>query len=204
MSWSIDMAAMPAAKREMARFGITLNTNEKNVARGIDQVYQELAGNYPGLFSAELTDPMEQLDRIAQVRQAIKPAYQNSYGESYEKRGADLAMRIVGSAVAEGVTDTGVAGMLRQRIDENLNLHRSGIQRRVVNALNEQAREARNEGFAQAQRIVRASGEATGKGWKRSARRGPTRATLCRKLWPGAGTLPSGRGTPEARTTHGG
>ena len=149
-----------AAKREMARFGITLNTNEKNVARGIDQVYQELAGDYPGLFSAELTDPMEQLDRIAQVRQAIKPAYQNSYGESYEEARADLAMRIVGSAVAEGVTDTGVAGMLRQRIDENLNLHRSGIQRRVVNALNEQAREARNEGFAQAQRIVRASGEA--------------------------------------------
>ena len=152
-----------AAKREMARFGITLNTNEKNVARGIDQVYQELAGNYPGLFSAELTDPMEQLDRIAQVRQAIKPAYQNSYGESYEEARADLAMRIVGSAVAEGVTDTGVAGMLRQRIDENLNLHRSGIQRRVVNALNEQAREARNEGFAQAQRIVRASGEANRK-----------------------------------------
>lgn len=53
--------------------------------------------------------------------------------------------------------------MLRQRIDENLNLHRSGIQRRVVNALNEQAREARNEGFAQAQRIVRASGEANRK-----------------------------------------
>lgn len=152
-----------AAKREMARFGITLNTNEKNVARGIDQVYQELAGDYPGLFSAELTDPMEQLDRIAQVRQAIKPAYQNSYGESYEEARADLAMRIVGSAVAEGVTDTGVAGMLRQRIDENLNAHRAGIQRRVVNALNEQAREARNEGFAQAQRIVRASGEANRK-----------------------------------------
>ena len=149
-----------AAKREMARFGITLNTNEKNVARGIDQVYQELAGDYPGLFSAELTDPMEQLDRIAQVRQAIKPAYQNSYGESYEEARADLAMRIIGSAVAEGITDTGVAGMLRQRIDENLNAHRAGVQRRVVNALNEQEREARNEGFAQAQRIVRASGEA--------------------------------------------
>ena len=32
-----------------------------------------------------------------------------------------------------------------------------------MNALNEQAREARNEGFAQAQRIVRASGEANRK-----------------------------------------
>ena len=149
-----------AAKREMARFGITLNTNEKNVARGIDQVYQELAGDYPGLFSAELTDPMEQLDRIAQVRQAIKPAYQNSYGESYEEARADLAMRIVGSAVAEGVTDTGVAGMLRQRIDENLNAHRAGVQRRVVNALNEQERTARDDAFRQMQRVISASGEA--------------------------------------------
>lgn len=149
-----------AAKREMARFGITLNTNEKNVARGIDQVYQELAGDYPGLFSAELTDPMEQLDRIAQVRQAIKPAYQNSYGESYEEARADLAMRIIGSAVAEGVTDTGVAGMLRQRIDENLNAHRAGVQRRVVNALNEQERTARNDAFRQMQRVISASGEA--------------------------------------------
>ena len=149
-----------AAKREMARFGITLNTNEKNVARGIDQVYQELAGDYPGLFSAELTDPMEQLDRIAQVRQAIKPAYQNSYGESYEEARADLAMRIIGSAMAEGVTDTGVAGMLRQRIDENLNAHRAGVQRRVVNALNEQERTARDDAFRQMQRVVSASGEA--------------------------------------------
>lgn len=149
-----------AAKREMARFGITLNTNEKNVARGIDQVYQELAGDYPGLFSAELTDPMEQLDRIAQVRQAIKPAYQNSYGESYEEARADLAMRIIGAAVGEGVTDQGVAGMLRQRINENLNLHRSGIQRRVVNALNEQERTARDDAFRQMQRVVSASGEA--------------------------------------------
>ena len=149
-----------AAKREMARFGITLNTNEKNVARGIDQVYQELAGDYPGLFSAELTDPMEQLDRIAQVRQAIKPAYQNSYGESYEEARADLAMRIIGSAVAEGVTDTGVAGMLRQRIDENLNAHRAGVQRRVVNALNEQERTARDDAFRQMQRVISASGEA--------------------------------------------
>ena len=149
-----------AAKREMARFGITLNTNEKNVARGIDQVYQELAGDYPGLFSAELTDPMEQLDRIAQVRQAIKPAYQNSYGESYEEARADLAMRIIGAAVGEGVTDQGVAGMLRQRINENLNLHRSGIQRRVVNALNEQERTARDDAFRQMQRVISASGEA--------------------------------------------
>lgn len=118
------------------------------------------AGGYPGLFSAELTDPMEQLDRIAQVRQAIKPAYQNSYGESYEEARADLAMRIIGAAVGEGVTDQGVAGMLRQRINENLNLHRSGIQRRVVNALNEQERTARDDAFRQMQRVVSASGEA--------------------------------------------
>lgn len=149
-----------AAKRELARFGITLNSSKKSNARGIDQVYQELAGDYPGLFSGSITDAMEQLDRIAQVRQAIRPAYQNSYGESYDEARTDLALRIVGGLVSEGVTDQGVAGMLRQRIDENLNAHRAGVQRRVVNALNEQERTARDDAFRQMQRVVSASGEA--------------------------------------------
>ena len=149
-----------AAKREMARFGITLNSSKKSNARGIDQVYQELAGDYPGLFSGSITDAMEQLDRIAQVRQAIRPAYQNNYGESYDEARTDLALRIVGGLVSEGVTDQGVAGMLRQRIDENLNAHRAGVQRRVVNALNEQERTARDDAFRQMQRVISASGEA--------------------------------------------
>lgn len=148
------------AQKELGRNGIKLTTAKDSSARGIDQLYQELSNEYPGLFSSEITGPADQLDRIAQVRQSIRPQIKNNFGESYEEARADLAMQIIGAAVGEGVTDQGVAGMLRQRIDENLNLHRSGIQRRVVNALNEQEREARNEGFAQAQRIVRASGEA--------------------------------------------
>ena len=148
------------AQKELGRNGIKLTTAKDSSARGIDQLYQELSNEYPGLFPSEITGPADQLDRIAQVRQSIRPQIKNNFGESYEEARADLAMQIIGAAVGEGVTDQGVAGMLRQRIDENLNLHRSGIQRRVVNALNEQAREARNEGFAQAQRIVRASGEA--------------------------------------------
>ena len=148
------------AQKELGRNGIKLTTAKDSSARGIDQLYQELSNEYPGLFPSEITGPADQLDRIAQVRQSIRPQIKNKFDESYEEARADLAMQIIGAAVGEGVTDQGVAGMLRQRIDENLNLHRSGIQRRVVNALNEQAREARNEGFAQAQRIVRASGEA--------------------------------------------
>ena len=148
------------AQKELGRNGIKLTTAKDSSARGIDQLYQELSNEYPGLFPSEVTGPADQLDRIAQVRQSIRPQIKNNFGESYEEARADLAMQIIGAAVGEGVTDQGVAGMLRQRIDENLNLHRSGIQRRVVNALNEQEREARNEGFAQAQRIVRASGEA--------------------------------------------
>ena len=148
------------AQKELGRNGIKLTTAKDSSARGIDQLYQELSNEYPGLFPSEVTGPADQLDRIAQVRQSIRPEIKNNFGESYEEARADLAMRIIGAAVSEGVTDQGVAGMLRQRIDENLNLHRSGIQRRVVNALNQQAREARSEGFAQAQRIVRASGEA--------------------------------------------
>lgn len=148
------------AQKELGRNGIKLTTAKDSSARGIDQLYQELSNEYPGLFPSEITGAADQLDRIAQVRQSIRPEIKNNFGESYEEARADLAMQIIGAAVSEGVTDQGVAGMLRQRIDENLNLHRSGIQRRVVNALNQQAREARNEGFAQAQRIVRASGEA--------------------------------------------
>ena len=148
------------AQKELGRNGIKLTTAKDSSARGIDQLYEELSNEYPGLFPSEVTGPADQLDRIAQVRQSIRPEIKNNFGESYEEARADLAMQIIGAAVSEGVTDQGVAGMLRQRIDENLNLHRSGIQRRVVNALNQQAREARSEGFAQAQRIVRASGEA--------------------------------------------
>ena len=151
------------AQKELGRNGIKLTTAKGSNVRGIDQLYQELSNAYPGLFPSEITGAAEQLDRIAQVRQSIRPQIKNNFGENYEEARADLAMQIIGAAVGEGVTDQGVAGMLRQRIDENLNLHRSGIQRRVVNALNEQAREARNEGFAQAQRIVRASGEANRK-----------------------------------------
>lgn len=148
------------AKKELARFGITVTTSEKENVRGIDQVYQELSGDYPGLFSADVTGSMEQLDRIAEVREAIKPQWVNSYGETYEEAKADLALRIIGRAVSEGVTDTGLSGMLRQRINQNLNIHRTAIQERVLKVLNAQERKARNEAFEQSQRIVRASGEA--------------------------------------------
>ena len=148
------------AKKELARFGITVTTSEKAEVRGIDQVYQELAGDHPGLFSAEITGSMEQLDRIAEVREAIKPQWVNSYGETYEEAKADLALRIIGRAVSEGVTDTGLSGMIRQRIDQNLNSHRVAVQDRVVKALNAQERQARNEAYKQAQRVVNASAQA--------------------------------------------
>lgn len=148
------------AKRELARFGITVTTSEKQGVRGIDQVYQELAGDYPGLFSSDVTGSMEQLDRIAEVREAIKPQWVNSYGESYDEAKADLALRIIGRAVSEGVTDTGLSGMIRQRIDQNLNSHRVAVQDRVVKALNAQERQARNEAYKQAQRVINASAQA--------------------------------------------
>lgn len=158
------------AKKELARFGITVTTAEKAEVRGIDQVYQELAGDYPGLFSAEITGSMEQLDRIAEVREAIKPQWVNSYGETYEEAKADLALRIIGRAVSEGVTDTGLSGMIRQRIDENLNSHRVAVRDRVVNALNAQERQARNAAFKQSQRIVNAAAQANRERAEREAR----------------------------------
>lgn len=148
------------AKKELAKFGIKVTTGTKDNPRHIDQVYQELSNDYPGWFRSDVTDPMAQLDRIAEVRHSIQPIIVNNFAESYDETVADVTVQLIGAAVGEGVTDTGIAGMLRQRIDENLNAHRAGIQQRVQDALNEQARTARNESFRQAQRIVKTAGEA--------------------------------------------
>ena len=155
-----DYGTYELAKRELARFGITVTTSEKSEAQSINQDYKELSEKYPELFSSDITDSIDQLYKIASVRQAIKPSTQNVYGEDYEEAKADLALRIIGGLVQEGVADKGVAGMLRQRINQNLNIHRTAIQKRVLKVLNAQERRARNEAFEQSQRIVRASGEA--------------------------------------------
>ena len=155
-----DYGTYELAKRELARFGITVTTSEKSEAQSINQDYKELSEKYPELFSSDITDSIDQLYKIASVRQAIKPSTQNVYGEDYEEAKADLALRIIGGLVQEGVADKGVAGMLRQRINQNLNIHRTAIQERVLKVLNAQERKARNEAFEQSQRIVRASGEA--------------------------------------------
>lgn len=93
------------AQKELSRNGIKLTTAKDSSARGIDQLYKELSNEYPGLFPSEITGPADQLDRIAQVRQSIRPQIKNNFGESYEEARADLAMQIIGAAVGEGVTD---------------------------------------------------------------------------------------------------
>lgn len=165
-----DYGTYELAKRELARFGITVTTSEKSEAQSINQDYKELSEKYPELFSSDITDSIDQLYKIASVRQAIKPSTQNVYGEDYEEAKADLALRIIGGLVQEGVADKGVAGMLSRRINQNLNIHRTAIQKRVLKVLHAQERRARNEAFEQSQRIVRASGEANRERAEREAK----------------------------------
>lgn len=139
------------AQKELAKYGITLTTSEAKSDFAIDKVYKTLTSEYGEMFPAEVYTPSDKLDVIADRMAMIRPTVVNDYGENYDEYKADLAMRILGMAVAEGVTDQSAAGMLRQRIDENLNRHRAGIQERVANNLNRLERDAkRNKQKAEA------------------------------------------------------
>lgn len=147
------------AQKELAKFGIKLTTGEAHADSAIDKVYQSLSSDYGELFPADITDAMEQLDRIAQIREMIKPKIQNNYGENWEEAKADLAMRIVGGLVSEGVTDKTVSRLLNQRIDEGLNRHRTEIRLRVTKALGDLERSNRLAARKDAQRIVSQAAE---------------------------------------------
>lgn len=147
------------AQKELAKFGIKLTTGEAHADSAIDKVYQSLSSDYGELFPADITDAMGQVDRIAQIREMIKPKIQNNYGENWEEAKADLAMRIVGGLVSEGVTDKTVARLLNQRIDEGLNRHRTEIRLRVTKALGDLERINRMAARQDAQRIVSQAAE---------------------------------------------
>lgn len=130
-------------QKELRRAGVELTTSDAKSDFAIDKVYKALTSEYGEMFPAEVYVPSDQLDVIADKMAMIRPTVTNDYGENYDEYKADLAMRILGMAVAEGVTDQGAAGMLRQRIDENLNRHRAGIRERVANNLGRIEREAK-------------------------------------------------------------
>lgn len=147
------------AQKELAKFGIKVTTGEAHSDSAIDKVYQALSSDYGELFPSDITDAMEQLDRIAQIREMIKPKVQNQYGENWEEAKADLAMRIMGGLVSEGVTDKTMARLLNQRIDEGLNRHRTEIRIRVTKALGDLERSNRLAARKDAQRIVNQAAE---------------------------------------------
>lgn len=147
------------AQKELAKFGIKLTTGEAHADSDIDEVYQALSSDYGELFPADITDAMGQVDRIAQIREMIKPKVQNQYGENWEEAKADLAMRIMGGLVSEGVTDKTMARLLNQRIDEGLNRHRTEIRIRVTKALGDLERSNRLAARKDAQRIVNQAAE---------------------------------------------
>ena len=140
------------AQKELAKFGIKVTTGTKNNPRGIDQLYQELSNEYPGWFPPDVTGPMEQLEQIAQARQSIRVQYVNDYDESWGEARADMAMQILGGLAYEGVTDKGLASVLRQRFEQSVNDHRETVQQRMLRALERRDAEVRTKAVSEATR----------------------------------------------------
>lgn len=140
------------AQKELAKFGIEVTTGTKNNPRGIDQLYQELSNEYPGWFPPDVTGPMEQLEQIAQARQSIRVQYVNDYDESWGEARADMAMQILGGLAYEGVTDKGLASVLRQRFEQSVNDHRETVQQRMLRALERRDAEVRTKAVSEATR----------------------------------------------------
>ena len=140
------------AQKELAKFGIKVTTGTKNNPRGIDQLYQELSNEYPGWFPLDVTGPMEQLEQIAQARQSIRVQYVNDYDESWGEARADMAMQILGGLAYEGVTDKGLASVLRQRFEQSVNDHRETVQQRMLRALERRDAEVRTKAVSEATR----------------------------------------------------
>lgn len=140
------------AQKELAKFGIKVTTGTKNNPRGIDQLYQELSNEYPGWLPPDVTGPMEQLEQIAQARQSIRVQYVNDYDESWGEARADMAMQILGGLAYEGVTDKGLASVLRQRFEQSVNDHRETVQQRMLRALERRDAEVRTKAVSEATR----------------------------------------------------
>ena len=140
------------AQKELAKFGIKVTTGTKNNPRGIDQLYQELSNEYPGWFQPDVTGSMEQLEQIAQARQSIRVQYVNDYDESWGEARADMAMQILGGLAYEGVTDKGLASVLRQRFEQSVNDHRETVQQRMLRALERRDAEVRTKAVSEATR----------------------------------------------------
>lgn len=64
----------------------------------VDTFYQGLSEKYPEFFREEITHPADQLIKIAEVIDFIKPINYNPYGMSIEEASRDLAYEIISSA----------------------------------------------------------------------------------------------------------
>ena len=68
---------------------------EKGIA--VDTFYQELSEKYPEYFDSDITHPADQLIKIADIIDFIKPIYYNPYGMSMEESTRDLTNEIITS-----------------------------------------------------------------------------------------------------------
>lgn len=60
-------------------------------ALSVDQLYGELARDYPGWFDGEAASAYDQLCEINDFLEAVKPRLENPYGENIEQQAAQLA-----------------------------------------------------------------------------------------------------------------
>jgi hypothetical protein len=65
-----------------------------NAGMRIDDRYQELAENYPGLFDLTITDPASQLMELANVADRLRPVWEPISGDERRWTEADIARQI--------------------------------------------------------------------------------------------------------------
>lgn len=94
-------------RSDMASEGGLLNFRRKYMGKiklvasdgiKVDEYYQELTEKYPEFFTEDITHPADQLIKIAEVIDFIKPINYNPYGMSYDEAARDLANEIISKA----------------------------------------------------------------------------------------------------------
>lgn len=145
------------AQKELSRFHITLTTAKPKPGesvRSADQLYQELSKDYPGLFPADIVNPLDQIQQIATVREMITPEWRNNFGEGYDEAKADLALQLMIELSQKGGAMDTAASALRQRFSEVLGGLRQNSEARMLNALSAQEKRLREQ-YRQSQDATR-------------------------------------------------
>lgn len=96
----------------------------------IDSYFQELASTYPEFFNAdEITHPAEQLVKIAEVLDSLKPISYNPYGMNIDEASIDLALEILDQGFLIPQVKPLTAAELKQNLTETEIRQRKELER---------------------------------------------------------------------------